>query len=604
MSAALAHRHDMAFGAAVQRDGTRFRLFAPACPEVLLRIDGATAPLPMRAGPEGWHELVTEAAHPGTRYRFELPDGQQVPDPASRYQPEDVHGPSMVIDASAFRWTDAAWRGRPWVEAVIYELHLGTFTPEGTFAGAIEKLDHLAALGVTAIEIMPVAEFAGKRGWGYDGVLLYAPDSTYGHPDDFRRLVDQAHRRGLMVFLDVVYNHYGPDGNYLSQYAPSFFTERHHTPWGRAINYDDLHSDVVRDFAIHNALYWIEEFHLDGLRLDAVHAIVDDSPKVLIAELAERVRGLGLDRPVHLIIENEDNQASRLTRDPSDAGRFTAQWNDDVHHVLHTAATREGSGYYGEYLGDTTKLGRALAEGFAFQGETMHYRGGPRGEPSAALPPDAFVAFLQNHDQIGNRAYGDRLSAAVSAEVLRAAAAIVLLLPQIPMLFMGEEWGTTQPFQFFCDFEGELADAVRKGRREEFKRFPEFADPNTRSTIQDPLAESTFLACKLNWSEINLPYKRAVLDWYAQILVARRRHIIPLIGLMGAHAGSYREIGPSAVSVVWRTAEGPALRLDVNLKPEPQSGFDEAAGDVIWLEGRIEGTTFEPWTTRWTVLNP
>jgi maltooligosyltrehalose trehalohydrolase len=350
---------------------------------------------------------------------------------------------------------------------VIYELHVGTFTPEGNFQAIIGKLDYLVDLGVTAIEMMPIADFPGRRNWGYDGVLPFAPDSIYGRPDDLKALVDAAHACGIMVFLDVVYNHFGPDGNYLAAYAPQFFNNNRTTPWGAAINYDGPHSRPVRDFAIHNALYWIKEFHLDGLRLDAVHAITDLGPRHLLDELAERVRAAAGARHVHLILENEENAATTLLRNARGQPlHYTAQWNDDLHHVLHVAATGEAAGYYREYKGDTDKLGRALAEGFAFQGEMMAYRGKPRGESSAHLPPGAFVAFIQNHDQIGNRAFGDRLGRIAPPEAVRAVAAMYLLAPQTPMLFMGEEWGASHPFPFFCDFGGELSGAVRNGRRE------------------------------------------------------------------------------------------------------------------------------------------
>ncbi len=402
--AATTRKHHMPFGAEPQADGrVRFRLWAPPHREVRIELEGATAV--MEAVGEGWHELVTDRARPGTRYRFVLPNGLHVPDPASRYQPEDVHGPSEVIDPAAYVWRDAGWTGRPWGEAVVYELHIGAFTPEGTFRAAIGKLDHLVALGVTGIEIMPIGDFPGRRNWGYDGVLPYAPDSSYGRPEDLKALVEAAHARGLMVLLDVVYNHFGPEGAYIHAIAPQTFTDRHKTPWGAAINFDGPESGPVREFVIHNALYWIEEFHLDGLRLDAVHAIHDDSPKQFLEELAERVRAAMPDRHIHLILENEENQAKRLARGEDGEPRwYTAQWNDDVHHALHVAASGETKGYYADYKGDTEKLGRALAEGFAFQGEVMPYRGHPRGELSADLPPTAFVAFIQNHDQVGNRA--------------------------------------------------------------------------------------------------------------------------------------------------------------------------------------------------------
>ena len=476
-------------GAHIERDGrVRFSLRAPASAEASLELEDGSVSLPMKRMPNGWHELITDRAAAGSLYKYRVLDGQRVPDPASKFQPRDVHGPSEVIDPCGFAWDDGAWHGRPWCEAVLYELHIDTFTPKGTFLAAIEKLDDLVELGVTGIEIMPVADFAGSRNWGYDGVLLYAPDSSCGRPEDFKQLIAAAHLRGLMIILDVVYNHFGPDGNFLPKYAPQIFTDHHKTPWGDAVNYDSEQSEVVREFIIHNALYWIEEYNLDGLRLDAVHAIKDDGPKHLLDELAERVSSIS-SRPVHLVLENESNQAFRLARNElGEPKTYTAQWNDDMHHVLHTAATIETKGYYGDYKDDPEKLGRALAQGFAFQGEVMECTDCKRGEPSAFLPSSAFIAFMQNHDQIGNRAFGERINAIASPEAVHAIAAIYLLLPQVPMLFMGEEWGSSQPFPFFCDFKGELGDLVRRGRPEKFASFPEFQDPKQRERIPDPQA--------------------------------------------------------------------------------------------------------------------
>ncbi|WP_372620052.1 malto-oligosyltrehalose trehalohydrolase [Falsiroseomonas sp.] len=574
----------------------RFRLFAPAHATIGLELDGAD-PLPMHAA-DGWHELHVEQARAGTRYRFVLPDGLRVPDPASRFQPEDVHGPSEVVDPAAHAWHDAGWTGRRWEEAVIYELHIGAFTPEGSFRAAIGRLDHLVALGVTAIEIMPVAAFPGARNWGYDGVQIFAPDASHGRPEDLKALVEAAHARGLIVLLDVVYNHFGPEGNYLHPIArDTFFTERHHTPWGAALNFDGPESRPVRDFFIHNALYWIEEFHLDGLRLDAVHAILDDGPRDVLTELAERVRAAAPGRHIHLVLENEGNEASRLPRDSEGRPRlYTAQWNDDVHHVLHVAATGESAGYYGEYLGDTRKLARALAEGFAFQGEHMPYRGHARGEPSAHLPPTAFVAFIQNHDQIGNRAFGERITSLAPEDAVRAIAATYLLLPQVPMLFMGEEWGAMQPFPFFCDVGPELADAVREGRRAEFARFPEFRDPAARARIPDPLAGSTFASAKLRWEDASRPPHAAWLDWYRRILALRHAEIVPRLGAIRS-GGAWEIIGESAVALRWG-----ALHLAANLSAVPVAGFPQAGGRIIWQEGEPGETgAFGPWSVRWSI---
>jgi malto-oligosyltrehalose trehalohydrolase len=609
--------HYMPQGAEVQADGVRFRLWAPGCAEIRLEhraVAGAAGTstaetVLMKSTGEGWHELTVASAGAGTRYQYVLPDGLHVPDPASRFQPEDVHGASEVIDPAAHVWQDAEWVTRPWHEAVVYEMHIGTFTAAGTFRAAIEKLDHLVKLGVSCIEVMPVADFPGSRNWGYDGVLLYAPDSSYGRPEDFKALIDAAHARGLMVMLDVVYNHFGPDGNYLPVYAPAFFTERHHTPWGAAVNYDGAHSKPVREFIIHNALYWIDEFNLDGLRLDAIHAILDDGANHLLDELADRVRAArraGGGGPVHLVLENEENQARRLRRGKDGAPlHYTAQWNDDVHHVLHVAATGEDTGYYVEYLGDTDKLGRALAEGFAFQGEMMEFRGEPRGEPSDMLPPTAFIAFIQNHDQVGNRAFGDRLTQIAPPEAVRAIAAVYLLLPQVPMLFMGEEWGAAQPFLFFCDFDGELAEAVRKGRRAEFAKFPEFQDEAMRERIPDPQAEATFASSKLGWGDIEKPHHAAWLDFYTRVLSVRREALIPALLIEGARGGRYSVLGDGAVMVTWELKRGQVLTLDANLSGRTASGFAPAAGRVLWQEGQlVDGAAYGvagPWFVRWSI---
>lgn len=607
----MSRSHRLPQGAELAPEGgVRFRLWAPNCAQIGLElrtaeVGAACHVAAMQAQRDGWHELVVATARPGTRYQYVLPDGTRVPDPASRFQPADVHGPSEVIDPAQYGWRDAAWVGREWHEAVIYELHVGAFTAAGTFRAAMLRLGHLAALGVTAIEIMPVADFPGRRNWGYDGVLLYAPDSSYGRPEELKALVEAAHEHGIMVLLDVVYNHFGPDGNYLPVYAAAFFTDRHKTPWGPAVNFDGPHAGPVREFIIHNALYWIEEFNLDGLRLDAVHAILDDSPKHILDELAERVHALGRKR-VHLVLENEENQARRLARGPDgEPLHYTAQWNDDLHHVLHAAATGEDQGYYADYRGDTLLLGRALAEGFAFQGQMMEFRAAPRGEPSAGLPPTAFVDFIQNHDQIGNRAFGERITACAVPAAVRAISAVYLLLPQVPMLFMGEEWQAPQPFPFFCDFHGELADAVRRGRRLEFARFPQFQDEAMRERIPDPLAEGTFLSGKLEWSDLERPEHAAAHARYRRLLALRREALVPLLPRIGGHAAQYQMLGHAAVVVRWRIApEGRfaagELSLAANLSSAPMAGFPAAAGRSVWVEGGFdEDGVAEPWSVRW-----
>jgi maltooligosyltrehalose trehalohydrolase len=574
-------------GPAFEDGGIRFRLWAPKQERVSLVIDGRD-PMAMAPNGVGFYELFVKGLSAGARYMFALASGQRVPDPASRFQPDDVNGPSEAIDPSAYHWGES-WRGREWRDTVLYELHLGAFSPEGTFAGAAGKLDHLADLGVTAVEIMPVSDFKGRWNWGYDGTFPYAPDASYGRPEDFKAFVEAAHERGIAVLLDVVYNHFGPEGNYLTLYAPDFFTSRHKTPWGDAIQLEGPNSRPVRDFFIENAEYWIEEFHLDGLRLDAVHAIKDDSRPDLLDELATRLRAR-FSRPIHLILENEDNVPSRLARDGDKVDHYTAQWNDDIHHVLHVAATHETSGYYAAY-GSTELLGKALAEGFAYQGQIMPYRNAPRGGPSANLPPDAFVSFIQNHDQIGNRAFGERLNVLTSPEVIRALASVYLLAPQIPMLFMGEEWGATSPFPFFCDFSGELAEGVRKGRREEFARFPEFADPEQVAKIPDPLAESTFLASKLDWTRVDATH----LAYYRDLLATRREFVQPLLPSI-RHGGKALVVGEQAVRVTWPAGKR-RLVLDANLSSSPVV-FPKSDVRQFWLCGEA-GASFAPWTVRW-----
>ncbi len=572
--------------------GVRFRLWAPGCEIIGLALDGA-APRPMQRGDDGWHTLEAAEARAGSLYRYVLPDGRDVPDPGSRFQPQDVAGPSEVIDPAAYDWT-VDWTVRPWAEIVLYELHVGAFTPEGTFRAAIGRLDHLARLGVTGIEIMPVWDFPGARNWGYDGVLPYAPDSSYGRPEDLKALVEAAHARGIAVLLDVVYNHFGPEGNFLPLYAPAYFDDSQQTPWGAAVNFSGPGCGTVRALTIDNALYWLDEFDLDGLRLDAVHAIIDHGPRHILDELAETVRAR-IGRPVHLIVEDEDNQAHRLIRDGDGAPRlYTAQWNDDVHHVLHVAATGEDEGYYVDYAGKGERLARALAEGFAFQGEVMPFRGSPRGEPSGHLPPQAFVGFIQNHDQVGNRAFGERIGALAEPRAVRAIAAVYLLAPQVPMLFMGEEWGAAQPFPYFCDFGGELGQAIRDGRRKEFQRFQAFQDPKSRERIPDPLAEATFRSAKLDWDAVDPDH----LALYHALIARRRERIIPLIPHI-THGGRGEVLGPAAVRVSWTTDDGQRLTLEANLSDQPVS-TPAPEGEVIWLEN-ADPDGLGPWCVRWSL---
>lgn len=595
--------HSMPFGAAFQSDGTvRFALWAPSVDAVSLLLEDTGDHVPMAPTADGWFRVTTSQAQAqaGSRYRFALSNGLTVPDPASRYQPNDVHGPSEVIDPGAHVWTDAGWTGRPWHETVLYELHVGTFTGEGTFRSAIARLDDLVELGVTAIELLPVADFPGTRNWGYDGVLPFAPDAAYGRPEDLKTLVQEAHARGLMVFLDVVYNHFGPEGNYLHAFAEAFFTDRHKTPWGAAINVDGAASAPVRSFFIDNALYWLEEFHFDGLRLDAVHAILDDSPKHVLEELAERVRDrFQHRRHVHLVLENDANQARFLARHAEGDPRWhTAQWNDDLHHGLHAAATGEDGGYYADYARDPEKLGRALTQGFAFQGQPSAYRDGEtRGEPSAHLPPTAFVSFIQNHDQIGNRALGERIARIAEPAAVRAASILYLLGPAIPMLFMGEEWASASPFPFFCDFGEELAEAVREGRREEFAKFPEFQNPDFRNRLPDPTALETMESAKLDWDARTRPEHADWLDWYRRALAVRHKDIVPRLEDAPGGAATHHVVGGTGLRLSWRLGDGSRLHAIANLAPTAAEGFAEPAGRRLWMEGAgvIDGA-LAPWS--------
>lgn len=526
----------------------RFALWAPDARSVSLQLEQQPA-VELLPEADGWFTGLAPC-QAGDRYRYRIDDTLQVPDPASRYQPEGVQGPSQVVDTTSYPWRHP-WQGRPWHEAVIQELHVGLL---GGYAGVMRELPRLAEIGITAIELMPLGAFPGTRNWGYDGVLPFAPQHTYGSPTELCRLIDEAHGHGLMVLLDVVYNHFGPDGNYLHQYASTFFREDRQTPWGAAI---DFRRPQVREFFIQNALMWLCDYRFDGLRLDAVHAI--DQPDFLI-ELAQRVRAaVAPGRQVWLVLENEHNQASLLEQG------FDAQWNDDGHNALHVLLTGETEGYYADYKDrPIEKLARSLSEGFVFQGQANRH-GTPRGEPSGHLAPSAFVLFLQNHDQIGNRAMGERLTRLCPPPALRAATGLLLLAPMIPLLFMGDEEGSRRPFLFFTDHHDELADAVREGRRAEFAHFAAFADPAQRERIPDPNAQATFDASQLAAQEV-------VAGWhglYQRLLTLRHLHLTPR--LPGSRALGTTVLGERALTARWRLGDGSQLRIDLNLASEPQS---------------------------------
>jgi malto-oligosyltrehalose trehalohydrolase len=580
------------FGPKLTSDGASFRLWAPAAKRVDLLLD---KPHALHRGNDGWFSAEIAGVKAGTRYKFRIDDEVDVPDPASAFQPEDVSGPGEVIDHSAYRWRAAEWRGRPWQETAVLESHVGSFTRQGTYRAMIDWLDHLRATGITALELMPLADFAGRRNWGYDGVLWYAPDSAYGRPDDLKALIDEAHLRGLMVFLDVVYNHFGPEGNYLGRYAPSFFTDAQ-TPWGSAIDY---RVPQVRAFVVENALYWLRDYRFDGLRLDAVHAIAEPGEIPVLADLSRAVGDLAAatGRHIHLMLENDDNLARLLdsNEDPP-RGKYRAQWNDDYHHAWHVLLTGESHGYYGDYQrSPLNDIARALGSGFVYQGEGSVHRGGQlRGEPSGGLAPSAFVNFLQNHDQIGNRALGDRLESNANPRAIEAALAITLLAPAVPMLFMGEEWGSKVPFPFFCDFEGDLAGAVREGRRREFAgAYARYGDE-----IPDPLDRTTAQSAVLDWSSIEQSPGRERLTLVRELLTIRWREIIPR--LAGAAFGDARADDNGLLTAHWRMADGKTLRLAANLSNRDNPvAADQIKGTPIWgseLTGSVP-----PWAVFWRI---
>ncbi|TWI52736.1 maltooligosyltrehalose trehalohydrolase [Pseudomonas duriflava] len=526
---------------------TRFCFWAPNAQDVNIVMDGGMI-IPMQSLEGGWFSAEA-ACGVGTRYRYQIGD-LLVPDPASRAQAGDVHEASIVIDPRAYEWRHTEWKGRPWHESVIYEVHVGTL---GGFNGVADIIPKLAGLGVTAIELMPLSEFPGGRNWGYDGVLPYAVEASYGTPEDLKAMIDVAHEHGLMVFLDVVYNHFGPDGNYLHAYAEKFFREDIHTPWGAAI---DFRQEAVRSYFKDNALMWLMEYRFDGLRFDAVHAIGD---KGFLIEMADEIRStVEPGRHVHLVLENEDNTASLLG-----GVHYDGQWADDWHNVIHPMLTGENEGYYQDFTEDATnKLVRCLSEGFIYQGEASRH-GKARGEPSGHLQPTAFVIFLQNHDQVGNRALGERLAVLAPEQALRAATTLLLLSPMIPLLFIGEEWASRQPFLFFTSHNEELAKLVRDGRRNEFKDFEFFTHEENREKIPDPNALRTFEDSKPNFGEADQPDHALWIGLYKHLLELRHKEIIPR--LPGAKPAKAEALGTHAVTATWSLGDGAHLTIEINL---------------------------------------
>jgi maltooligosyltrehalose trehalohydrolase len=550
-------------GARLDADrGCEFRVWAPRAQrvELVLLEDGRRIPLNHEA--RGYCSVSVAGVEEGQRYRFDV-DGEEFADPASRWQPEGVHGPSAVL-AEAFAWSDADWRGIPLPDYVIYELHVGTFTPEGTFEAVIPRLAALRELGITAIELLPIAEFPGSRNWGYDGVFPFAAQSSYGGPQGLRRLVDAAHAAGLAIILDVVYNHLGPEGNYLPRFGP-YFTDRYRTPWGNALNFDGEYSDEVRAFFIASALQWIDEFHVDALRIDAIHAIIDASAYPFLCELADavRTRAAALGREVVLFAES-DLADPRIIRPAEQGGmNMHAQWVDDFHHALHAIVTGERQGYYVDF-GELAHLARAFQQGYVYAGDFTEFRKRRHGQRPGAAEPHQFVVFAQNHDQVGNRLAGDRLSASLAPTQLGLIAAAVILSPFVPLLFMGEEYGETAPFPYFVSHgDPDLVEAVRHGRREEFAAFAWDAEP------PDPQAESTFARAVLRWQRRCDGEHARLLRLHRELLQLRRAHRDVLVGFEtietrhGIDAG-----GPGLLQVLRSTPRRHALLL-LNFAPVP-----------------------------------
>ena len=551
--------HDFPFGASLKDGSTTFRIWAPSVERLQVELDGVDHPMTRDDG--DWHTAVLPA-QAGARYRFRTPDGMAFPDPASRQQDGDVHDASLVVDPTSYAWRHPEWTGRPWHETVLYELHAGAF---GGFDGVRAQLPRLAALGVTAVELMPVAQFPGKHNWGYDGVLPYAPDSSYGTPDQLKALVDAAHGLGIQMFLDVVYNHFGPDGAYIHAFAKTFFRDDLHTPWGAAI---DFRRESVRNYFEQNALYWLKEYRFDGLRFDAVHAIQDPA---FLDHLAATIRaGVEPGRQVHLVMEHEGNAARHLRTGPDKPG-FDAQWTDDVHHALHVLLTGETEGYYEDFADPLPLLARSMAEGFAYQGQLSVHAGKNRGESSAGLPSTAFVICLQNHDQIGNRAMGERLTTLTDPQKLRSATLLLLLSPFIPLLFMGEEVETKTPFQFFTDHNEELAELVREGRRSEFKHFSAFKDPARRAQIPDPNHPATF--------EASVPAMDGDDSYVRALLAVRRERIVP--GIPGCRSAGVTLLGKAALVARWTLGTGETLSIAINLGDE-KPALPLPEGDTIF----------------------
>lgn len=544
----------------ISSDVVRFRVWAEGQQQLTLRL--AERDLPMTAVGNGWFQIDVPGVTHGTEYQFVLQDGMAVPDPASRAQKGDVNGPSVVIDPGRYQPINPDWAGRPWEETVIYELHIGTFTPQGTFRATIDKLPYLAELGITQLEVMPVSQFGGSRGWGYDGVLLYAPHSAYGTPEDFHAFIDAAHGLGLSVVLDIVLNHFGPEGNYLPLLSPAFFDAQRMTPWGNGIAYE---REPVRHYILDAPLFWLTEYRLDGLRFDAIDQIKDTASKHILQQIAETIREALPDRHIHLTTEDSRNVIFLHPRDEKGATPlFTAEWNDDFHNAAHVFATGETHAYYQDFAFEPEKkFARALAEGFVYQGEVSLQTGHSRGVECHTQPPTFFVDFIQNHDQTGNRAQGERLITLAGADKTRVLLAALLLSPHIPLLFMGEEYGETNPFLFFTDFHGDLAKAVREGRAKEFT-----GHSGHDGDVPDPNDEQTFARSKLDWHNVTTAQGKSWLRFTRSLLVLRHRYLVPLLRPGGTVEGKIVKTAPGIVAVSWSFPTGTlSLALNIGNKP-------------------------------------
>ena len=551
------------FGAVPVRGGVRFRVGAPSARTLTLVLQdgGAAGAYPLPRDGEGVFDRRVDGAAAGDHYSYRIDDGDHRPDPASRFQPHGVHGPSEIIDPSAFRWTDQRWAGRPPADRIIYELHVGTFSPEGTFDGAASRLETLRDLGVSVIEIMPVADFAGMRNWGYDGVCLYAPARVYGRPDDLRRLVDRAHALGIAVMFDVVYNHLGPEGAYLPAFNNEYFAGRHATPWGSGVNLDGPGAAMVRRFILDNARHWVTEYHADGLRLDATHALIEEDTGAIVREIVTRTRAAA---PRTIVHAEDDRNLAVMVAGPAHGGwGLDGVWADDLHHVVRRLLAGDSAGYYSDFNGTVHELARTIQQGWLFTGQPSQHLGEHRGTDPSGVPMNRFVVCLQNHDQVGNRAFGDRLHQTISPESWRAASALLLTLPMTPLIFMGQEWAASTPFRYFTDLEAALAEQVTEGRRREFARFPEFSDEQARRAIPDPQALSTFEASRLLWDERGDPEHRAVLELYRALIALRLDH-------------------PAALGASEDTA-GEALALDDDTIAMRRADGDE----VFWVVARF-----------------